>query len=69
MGRTSFFLPCTSYVLGVHRQSWQRKKNGANSTTDRAVWNIDSDIEATPLSLVVLQLTTKFVCFHAKGAD
>ena len=48
------FLPCTSYVLGVHPQSWQRKKNGAISTTDRVVWNIDSNIEVTILSLVVL---------------
>ena len=62
-GTKQLFLPCTSYVLGVHPQSWQRKKNGAISTTDRVVWNIDSNIEATSLSLVVSQLTTKFAFY------
>ena len=41
----------------------KRQKNGAISTTDRVVWNIDSNIEATSLSLVVLLLTTK-IAFH-----
>ena len=39
-----------------------RKKNGANCTTDRADGNIDSDIEATELGLVVLHLFAEYVC-------
>ena len=39
-----------------------RKKNGANWITDRANGNIDSDIEATPLALIVLNRFAEYGC-------
>ena len=39
-----------------------RQKNGANWTTDRADGNIDSDIEAKALALIVLHRFADYGC-------